>query len=151
MRLGPAAAVAVLIGACARGGNLSVTMVGVDTVRVSVAARAGRCPTGPGWLVEALDTAMALLLWLPADTPAEQRVQRSEGFDRPRAVLQRASRRAIDSYRADSGRIVLDPARSWSIGRLDLHFEQVTVTGRFRTPPPALDATACVPQKRDSG
>ena len=97
MRAAAAVAVAVLIGACARGGKLSVTMVGVDTVRVSVVARAGRCPTGPGWLVEALDTAMSLLVWLPADTPAEQRVQRSEGFDRPQAVLQRASRRAIMS------------------------------------------------------
>ena len=134
---------AALLGAC-RDGSVSMTFVATDTVRATLSATTMRCPSGKGWLLEGVDSVLAVLIWLPSDSPATW-VPRSSGpGDRPRVVVQRLARASIDTWLADSGLVTLRNAALGQAGDFSVVAGSHRASGSFRAPRPSPDTLACV-------
>lgn len=137
--------VTALLAGC-RDGSVSMTFVATDTVRANLAATVTRCPSGKGWLLEGIDSALTVLIWLPTDTPATWAPLSSGPGDRPRVVVQRLARASIDTWLADSGQVVLRGALAGQAGSFDVYGGSQHASGSFRTPTAAPDTLACVPR-----
>ncbi len=140
----------LLIGGCGAS-SISMTYVATDTVRAEITASASRCPTGRGWLLEGLDSAVTILIWLPADSTATWVPISSGPRDRPRVVVQRLGRTGITTWLADSGRVTLTEAFRGYAGTFDVASGSQRASGSFRVAQVPPDTTACVPDPARGG
>lgn len=142
------AVLSAVVAACGGDAELYFTLApsdttSRDTVEASVEARAGRCPTGGAWLVEGVARDLAALVWLPADTPGAYEVKATSGPDAARVVIQHATERRLEYWRADSGRVELERVdRVWR-GTFSVRADTMGIVGRFRVGRPAADTAAC--------
>jgi hypothetical protein len=145
-----ALAAAVILSACTAG-EVSLTFIAADTVRTDMSTYVSRCPSGDGWLLEAVDSVVTLLIWLPTDSTRSWVPAATGPADRPRAVLQRLARAGIDTWLADSGNISLSRSALGYRGQFNVFGRYQRASGRFKTGRAVADTAACVQSTQPEG
>lgn len=135
---------ALILAGCSTG-EVSMTYVTADTVRSDLSAHVTQCPSGEGWLLEAVDSIVTILIWLPADSAKTWVPLPAGPANRPRAVLQQLGRAGIDTWLADSGEIQVVRGPLGYRGRFTLFGRYQRASGTFRARRAEVDTAACVP------